>query len=144
MDIQWQVLVLHLVIYIGVMLILNQVYFKPVLQLLRKRDALTTGRKESSQELLNKMEDLKSKYAAEMNAVKTEVDQKKHAALKEVRDEAAKKIEDVKLSMDAKIKEHQEKINAETEVVRQKLPDIGSKLGDEMIEAIMTAKVSRA
>ncbi|PIR22110.1 MAG: hypothetical protein COV44_10070 [Deltaproteobacteria bacterium CG11_big_fil_rev_8_21_14_0_20_45_16] len=136
-------ILIHLAIYLGLIVVLKKLYFDPVLKLLRRREALTLGRQQSSVEMLQEIAQLKSRYAHEMESIKSELDVQRQRAMKQLQDEAAKATHDVKRENKEKFSQHQEALNEQLETLRRTLPDLGSKLGDDIIEAIINTRMVR-
>jgi len=136
-------ILIHLAIYLGLIVVLKKLYFDPVLKLLRRREALTLGRQQSSAEMLQEIAQLKSRYARETESIKLELDTNRQKAMKNLQDQAAKTTHDVKRENEEKFARYQEMLNEQLENVRKTLPDLGSKLGDDIIDAIVNTRMVR-
>lgn len=134
---------LHIVIYVGVILLLKYLYFDPILAILRRRDALTQGRQESTAQLKQDITRLKALYFSEVDSLKSELYEKKQSALNEIQEESQKSFEIAKKNSENEFLVYQEKLEAQVEKTRQVLPDVGSHLGDDIVESIVSSRVVR-
>lgn len=141
MEINFGLIAIHLAIYIALILILKKLYFDPVFAVLKKREALTQGKKESAEELKKEMEELKGFYSSEMQKLHSNLESKRQEALKHSREEANRVVQKTKRKNEDRLKAHQQSVEEQIEEVRRSLPDMGSHLGDDIIKALTTAKV---
>lgn len=143
MEVNPVVIASHIIIYIGIIVILKKLYFDPALLLLKRREALTKGRDESGKKLIEQMQALQSKYQDGVSSLKNELEEKRRQALKKAESEAAASIDDMKTKTEKSLAANQEKLDQQLAESRSKLPDLGSHLGDNMAEAVMSAKIVR-
>lgn len=141
MDVSLVNIVVHFIIYGVILVVLQQLYFKPILALIRRRESLTVGRTEQGKDLRLKLENMKAEYSERIDSVKEELYEKKKEALGAVRSECDQKLVALKRSNDEQLKSQVQKLESEIETVREKIPSIGESLAQEVVEAITKSRV---
>src|SRR3972149_2277338 len=93
-------LIIQIVIFIAAIFILNSLLFKPLLQLVERREQLTTGRIKEAKELERKVEQIIKEYKEKLD----EVSAKAHSETQALLEEAKAKLELEAREIRAKIK----------------------------------------
>lgn len=132
---------LHIVLFIVVLVALKYLYFDPILAILKRRDDLTKGKEESAEALLSEIEKLKNEYKSQVNALKRELEERRQETLKTLAAETSKTISDTKHKTDENFNAYSKKLDEQVESLRQSLPDLGNRLGDEIVEVVSGARV---
>jgi F-type H+-transporting ATPase subunit b len=136
-------LLIQLGIYLALIFILKGLFFDPILALLRKREALTTGKKGEALGMREKISQLKAEYEAKMSDVKKSIDLQRRDELGAIRERAEKKLNDAKTKADRKLMDHQLEMEAEIKRLRGQLPQLSADISSEISKAIIGAKVVR-
>ena len=134
-------LLIQLGIYLGLIFILKILFFDPILKLLKKREALTDGKKEEASGMREKIQAIKSKFDLKMSEVKQALENQRQTELKMVKERAEKKLAEAKSKVERKLIDHQIEMEAELKRLRAQLPQLSSEISNEITKAILGAKV---
>lgn len=143
MEFEISQILAHLVIYLVVIIALKKLYIDPSLSLIRKREALTSGRMESGQELAKQIESMKLDYSKAWGETKEDLEERRTRVLKEVREEVDKKLSQAKTDNERKLSDHQKILSNQLKELDKKIPQLASELSKEIVESVMNAKVVR-
>jgi F-type H+-transporting ATPase subunit b len=139
----FQVLI-QLGIYLFLIFVLKTLYFAPILELLKKREALTSGRVEGAAELRKQTETLRAQYDAQIASARDRMDQERHEALMLVKERTEKTIHEAKSGIEKKSANHHREISSEAQKLRLKLPELSADVSKEIVNAITNSRVVRA
>ena len=138
-----QTLFIQAGIFIAILFILKTLYFEPILELLRRRAAATTGRVEEADQMIAQMEAMKRDYNDRLYRVRSELEKNRETQLASLRDELTQDLERLKAKMDEGAKTHLEILDREVKTAHGRFPALAQELKKEMIESITTLKWGR-
>jgi len=134
-------LIIQIIIFVAAIFILNSLLFKPLLELLGRREKLTSGTIEEAKELGEKVEQIINEYRIKLNearslAMEERNEIRRHAqtayedAVKKAREEAQVLLEESKVKLQSETKEIKEKVRSDIAVLSR---DMASRiLGKEI------------
>jgi F-type H+-transporting ATPase subunit b len=125
-------LIIQIIIFIASIFILNAFLFKPILELLEKREKLTTGTIKEAKKLEEEVEHIIKDYEAKLNEARSqaieergEIRRRAQAAAEDLigkaRKEAQILLEEAKIKLELEAKEIKEKIRPDIEVLAREL-----------------------
>ena len=141
MELEFDLILAHLVIFLIVLWACKKLYVEPILKLLKKREALTSGRKDTTQDLHESMQKMKQEYAQSWESAKESFEQKRETQLKELRDQQTRRISALKRDLENKLVERQSVLEKELHSLESKIPMIAGDLAKEIEMSLMKAKV---
>lgn len=141
MELEFDLILAHLVIFLIVLWACKKLYVEPILKLLKKREALTSGRKDTTQDLHESMQKMKQEYAKSWESAKESFEKKRETQLKELRDQQTKRISTLKRDLENKLLERQTVLEKELHSLESKIPMIAGDLAKEIEMSLMKAKV---
>jgi F-type H+-transporting ATPase subunit b len=121
-------LIIQVVIFIATIFILNSVLFKPLLQLVERREALTTGRLKEAKELearvtqimkeyKEKLDEVRAKAMQERNEIRREALTAGEKIIAKAHNEAQALLQEAKAKLESEAREIREKIKPEIEIL---------------------------
>lgn len=143
MEFKLDQLIAHLVIYLVILIALKRLYIDPALSLIKKREALTLGRQQSSHELSVKLQKMKESYSETWEKTKLEIEERRNRVLKEVREEVEHKLQTAKKENERKLLDHQKILENELNQLEPKISQMAAELSKEIVDSVMSAKVVR-
>ncbi len=143
MELNFFTLSVQFAIYLFIIFILKVLYFDPVMALLRRRDALTVGRNKESEDLAAQIEELQFAYEERIESLRKELDVQRVGAIQKSRDLAEKKIQTAKSSVEQKLNRAMQELNLEVGSVHARLPQASADVAQEIVSAVMGARVVR-
>lgn len=125
-------LIIQIVIFIAAIFILNSLLFKPLLQLVERREQLTTGRIKEAKELERKVEQIIKEYKEKLDEVRAkameernEIRRQAQAAAEEMiakaHSEAQTLLEEAKAKLGLEARELRGKIKPEIEILARNM-----------------------
>ncbi len=125
-------LIIQIVIFVATIFILNSLLFKPLLQLVERREKLTTGRIKEAKELEGKVKQIMKEYKTKLDEVRAraleernEIRRGAQAAAQEMigkaREEAQALLEEAKARLELEAKEIRAKIKPDIEVLAREV-----------------------
>ncbi|MGH7890227.1 MAG: ATP synthase F0 subunit B [Thermodesulfobacteriota bacterium] len=121
-------LIIQIIIFVAAIFILNSLLFKPLLELLGRREKLTSGTIEEAKQLGEKVEQIINEYKMKLNearslAMEERNEIRRHAqtayedAVKKAREEAQAVMEESKVRLQSETKEIKEKVRSDIAVL---------------------------
>ncbi|HEY7535345.1 MAG TPA: ATP synthase F0 subunit B [Thermodesulfobacteriota bacterium] len=121
-------LIIQMVIFISAIFILNSLLFKPLLQLVERREQLTTGRIKEAKELEKKVEQIIKEYKEKLDEVRAKAMEERNEIrrvaqtagdklIAKAHDEAQVLIQEAKAKLWLEASEIREKIKPEIEIL---------------------------
>jgi F-type H+-transporting ATPase subunit b len=121
-------LIIQMVIFISAIFILNSLLFKPLLQLVERREQLTTGRIKEAKELEKKVEQIIKEYKEKLDEVRAKAMEERNEIrrvaqtageklIAKAHDEAQALIQEAKAKLWLEASEIREKIKPEIEIL---------------------------
>lgn len=141
MELKFDLILAHLVIFLIVLWACKKLYVEPIIKLLKKREALTSGRKDTTQDLHESLQKMKEEYSQTWDSAKESFEQKREKQLKELRDQQLKKISTVKKDLENKLSEKHLILEKDLQSLESKIPMIAGDLAKEIEMSLMKAKV---
>lgn len=137
-------LLYQLAIYLVIMGVLKVLYFDPIMFLLKKREAMTTGKNDEAARLQTNISELQVRYDEELKKTRNELEIQRNESLKSARESAEKKIKEAKVRAEAHLSQQVKNLEAELSKVRAQLPEMSAGISKEMVAAILSARVARS
>jgi F0F1-type ATP synthase membrane subunit b/b' len=131
-------------IYLALFVVLKNLYFHPLLALLKKRDQLTTGKLDEVATLSKKIETLTAQYEAKMKQTKESMEAHRQETLQKVRASAEEKIHDAKTKLEKKLSDYQATLERDAQHIRSKFPTLSAEIKKDITDAILTSRVVKA
>lgn len=127
-----ETLIIQIVIFIATIFILNSLLFKPLLQLVERREELTTGRIKEAKEFERKVEQITKEYKEKLDKVRAkameernEIRRQAQAAAEEMiakaHSEAQALLEEAKAKLELEAREIRAKIKPEIEILARNM-----------------------
>ena len=121
-------LIIQIIIFVAAIFILNSLLFKPLLELVGRREKLTTGTIEEAKQLGEKVEQIINEYNVKLNEARalameerSEIRRQAQTAyediVKKAREEAQTLLEEAKGKLQSETKEIKEKVRSDIEVL---------------------------
>jgi F0F1-type ATP synthase membrane subunit b/b' len=141
MELKLDLIFAHLIIFMIVLWACKKLYIEPILRLLNKRESLTSGRLDTSQELQLSLQKMKSEYSQSWDKAKEEFEKRRNQQLKEVREHQSKKLSNFQKDLETKMMERQSVLKKELQALESQVPLVASDLAKEIEVSMMSAKV---
>lgn len=121
-------LIVQIVIFIAAIFILNSILFKPLLQLVERREELTTGRLKEAKELearvkeimkdyKEKLDEVRARAMEERNEIRREAETAGERIIARAHDEALALLQEAKAKLESQARDIREKIKPEIEIL---------------------------
>jgi F-type H+-transporting ATPase subunit b len=125
-------LIIQIIIFVGTIFILNALLFKPFLELVGRREKLTTGTIEQANELRKKVEQIINEYNTKLNEARAQAIEERNEIrrqaqrayediIKKVREEAQALLEEAKAKLQSETKDIKEKVRSDIEVLAREI-----------------------
>ncbi len=121
-------IIIQIVIFIAAIFILNSLLFKPLLQLIERREELTTGRLKEAKELEARVEEIMKEYKEKLDEVRARAMEERNEIRREAEtagekivarahDEAQALLHEAKAKLESQARDIREKIKLEIEIL---------------------------
>ena len=124
-------------IFITFGLIIQKLIVNPVVDILDKREAATTGAKDDSKGMLERIETISSDYENKLKSAKKEALIEQDNYIKSVNSKLSDKFSSEKAKIDAQIKEFAEKLEKEKKELKKDLEKESKQIADLIIKKVM-------
>lgn len=141
MEFNPQVLLVQIAILWTLMVVLNTLFFKPMMRHLDYRKSLTEGRRKEAEELLRNVADRESGYNAALHEARTKADSTRHALREQILAEQRAMLEAEQKRVDEAIVRERETLLTETKQLRDALPATARELGAAMATRVLGREV---
>lgn len=131
-------------IFIAIFFILKALYFEPVLELLKRRDAATTGKTEEANQMLVQIESMKKDYNDRLHRVRLDLEKNRETRLASLRADLSKDLEQLKAKIDEGSKAHQTLLDGETNAARLRFSALAADLKKEIVDSVTSLKLRGA
>lgn len=128
-------------IYISILLILNVLYFKPLMTLVKRRESMTLGRRSEADELVKKCEDLRTSYQTKIQTARELLDKDRATIIKSVKTESDQALNSAKERIEKSMREQHEVLERELKNSRAKFSTLTADLKKEIVSAVTTSRV---
>ena len=129
-------LIIQIVIFIAAIFILNSLLFKPLLQLVERREQLTTGRIKEAKELERKVEQIIKEYKEKLDEVRAKAMEERNEIRRQAQAAAEEMIAKAHNEVQALLEDARAKLELEAREIRAKIkPEI------EMLARNMASQV---
>src|SRR5262245_15569071 len=118
-------------------LILRGLFFKPLLQVMAKREALITGSRKESESLAVAVEEKKRAYREGLRKARAEVFAEQEAARRVALDERAKVVREARSRASEEVHAAKARLAAEIDDARKSLDASGQELAEEVARAVL-------
>ena len=120
-----ETLIIQIVIFIATIFILNSLLFKPLLQLVERREELTTGRIKEAKELERKVEQIIKEYKEKLDEVRAKAMEERNEIRRQAQAAAEEMIAKAHSETQALLEEAKAKLELEAREIRAKIkPEI--------------------
>ena len=133
--------IFQFILIVALILILKTLYFDPILKLLKRRESLTSGKKEDAQHLHDKIEELRVDYDMKISEIRQELDKERSGVVSKAKAEAQSLIQKAKDEMKANMAAEEKKLKSEIEKVKKQIPELSTKIAKEVSDAMSSSKV---
>ncbi len=134
-------LFIQLGIFLYVLFVLHFWIIRPVMKLLQRRDALTTGRTDEAAGFEKQIEDLEFKIDTEISALKNSLDEQRQETLRRNREIAEARVSEARARVERQIEEQRSGLQADAAKVRTKIPSMAQAVADEIVKTMLHSKV---
>ncbi|MER3447491.1 MAG: hypothetical protein C4291_11935 [Candidatus Dadabacteria bacterium] len=134
-------LIIQLIIFIATIFILNSLLFKPLLELVEKREKLTTGRIKEAKELREKVDQIAREYRAKLDEIRAEAMEERNKIRREAQAAAEGLIEKAHREAQSLLEEARSKLELEAKGIRERIRPEIEVLAKEMALRILGRKV---
>ncbi len=111
--------------FVGTILLLNKILFKPLLELDEKREQLTSGTSSEAKELKLKAEQTIKGYNEKINDARIQTQEQKNLIRKQAQNSGAEMIERARGETNSLLQDAKTKIEKEAQIIREKIkPEI--------------------
>jgi F-type H+-transporting ATPase subunit b len=125
-------LIIQIIIFIAAIFILNSLLFKPLLELVGRREKLTTGTIEEANQLGEKVNQIINEYNLKLNEARAQAIEERNEIrrqaqsayddiVKKAREEAQALLEEAKAKLQSETKEIKEKVRSDIEVLAREM-----------------------
>ncbi|MBI2485864.1 MAG: ATP synthase F0 subunit B [Deltaproteobacteria bacterium] len=125
-------LIIQIIIFVAAIFILNSLLFKPLLELVVRREKLTTGTIEEANQLGKKVEQIINEYNVKLNEARTQAMEERNEIrrqaqsayddiVKKAKEEAQTLLEEAKAKLQSETKEIKEKVRSDIEVLAREM-----------------------
>lgn len=125
-------LIIQIIIFIAAIFILNSLLFKPLLELVGRREKLTTGTIEEANQLGEKVNQIINEYNLKLNEARAQAIEERNEIrrqaqsayddiVKKAREEAQALLEEAKAKLQSETKEIKEKVRSDIEVLAREI-----------------------
>jgi F-type H+-transporting ATPase subunit b len=125
-------LIIQIIIFIAAIFILNSLLFKPLLELVGRREKLTTGTIEEANQLGEKVNQIINEYNLKLNDARAQAIEERNEIrrqaqsayddiVKKAREEAQALLEEAKAKLQSETKEIKEKVRSDIEVLAREM-----------------------
>jgi len=128
-------------IYLVLFFVLKKLYFEPLLALLSKREAMTTGKVDETEKLSKKTEELRQSYLKKIQDFRFQINQEKETRLQKIRSDIASRIFESQKSMNENQDRHHVALDEEVRSVMTRFPAISDGLKDEIIKVMGSPRI---
>jgi F-type H+-transporting ATPase subunit b len=130
-------LIIQMVIFISAIFILNSLLFKPLLQLVERREQLTTGRIKEAKELEKKVEQIIKEYKEKLDEVRAKAMEERNEIRRVAQTAGEKLIAKAHDEAQALIQEAKAKLWLEASEIREKIKPEIETLARDMASQIL-------
>lgn len=130
-------------IFLYVLFVLNFLFFKPIMAILKRREEVTVGKVGAAEEYQRQIAELQEKYDSEINRLKSSLEESRHEAIKRQRDVAERKVQEAKTRLERQTAEKRALLVQEYEKVRDRIPTLSEGVAKEIVSAMLKSKVVR-
>lgn len=134
-------LIVQLIIFIATIFILNSLLFKPFIEVVEKREKLTTGRIKEAKELEVKVEQITREYRAKLDEIRAKAMEERNEIRREAQAAAEDLIGKAHKEAQALLEEARSKLNLEAKEIRERIKPQIEVLAREMALQILGRKV---
>jgi len=134
-------LFIQLGIFLYVLTVLHFFIIRPVMKLLERRDALTTGKTDEAAGFQKQIEDLEYKIDSEIGALKNSLEEQRQDSLKRNREIAESRVSEARARVERQIEEQRAALETEMGKVRSRVPALAQSVADEIVKAVLHSKV---
>ncbi|MBI5440786.1 MAG: ATP synthase F0 subunit B [Deltaproteobacteria bacterium] len=134
-------LVIQLVIVLTVMVLLNQILFKPVLRILEERKARTEGRRKAAGELDGRSEAMWSDYQKRLQEARAQADRSRSEFVRQAEEERQRITEEAAGEAEKAVSAVRARIRAEAADARKLLEAEAKRLADSAAQKILGRSV---
>ncbi len=112
---------IQIVIFIAAIFILNTLVFKPFIELIDRRDKLTKGAIKEAKELEEKVKEIILEYEARLHEARAQAIEERNKIVREGESASLAMITKTREETAALLEDAKKKLEAETEVIKEKL-----------------------
>lgn len=134
-------LIVQLIIFIATIFILNSLLFKPFIEVVEKREKLTTGRIKEAKELEVKVEQITREYRAKLDEIRAKAMEERNEIRREAQAAAEDLIGKAHKEAQALLEEARSKLRLEAKEIRERIKPEIEVLAREMALQILGRKV---
>jgi F-type H+-transporting ATPase subunit b len=134
-------LFIQLGIFLYVLFVLHFWIIRPIMKLLQRRDALTSGRADEAAGFEKQIEDLEFKIDAQISDLKNSLDEQRQETLRRNREIAESRISEARARVERQIEEQRVGLESDAAKVRAKIPTMAQSVADEIVKTILHSKV---
>ncbi len=128
-------------IYLAIFFILKTLYFRPILELLKKREQLTQGRRTESGELEAQLAAIKATYDSQLKEVREKLEVERLQSIQKVRTAAEDRISQAKSKSEKAQTEHSDALDREAKSVRGKFSVLSGDIKKEIVSSMVSSRV---
>lgn len=129
--------------FIALIFVLKTLFFDPLVSLLKKREELTSGRREVMDKLRQEVEKNKQAYQNKLTLTRKQLLEEKIKTLVEVRERTEEKLKHLRLSFHQEAEDHKKKVKEMCEEFKQQIPQHAPPIAQEIKNALLHSRAGR-
>ncbi len=129
-------------IYLALFFILKTLYFEPLLALISRREAMTTGKAEQADALIKKTEELRQAYQQKIQDFRFQMLQEKEQKLQSIRQEVSELSEAARKKLEEAASKNESAFESEVKQVRAKFPILSNELSQSIVDVIRSPGIA--
>jgi F0F1-type ATP synthase membrane subunit b/b' len=129
-------------IYLALFFILKTLYFEPLLALISRREAMTTGKAEQADALIKKTEELRQAYQQKIQDFRFQMIQEKEQKLQSIRQEVTELSEAARKKLEEASAKNENAFESEIKQMRAKFPTLSNDLSQSIVDVIRSPGIA--
>lgn len=143
MDISIEHIGIQLVLFLLLWFVLRELYFKPLLKLIHRREELTVGKEKEASDWTDKIDALQAEYQTQIQETKDKLENERLQLMTQVQTDTKKKVSEAQLKSASELKSLTEKLSEDITNLKNDLPRVADEISKEIVKSVTTSKVVR-
>lgn len=136
--------VAQIILFIILFGVLKNLFFDPILKVLRRRESLTVGKKSDVEKLLAQTQELQDRYDQKLRSLLNELDLKKKAEVTSLTESLQAQVKEAEAKAKKRISEHEILLQTEINSARARVQVLSDEVSRDIVQAISESRVVHA